>query len=124
MCQFEEDVTRENGASGVHDSPPRRLVVEPLALVVVKPLILLRPLAEVAPGSVFVPAEKAQPGSPQDPRSRSCPLQAWLGEASGVGGSRLVAIALSATLGCASALAVGIVHTWAQRCHQQQQNPE
>lgn len=128
MCECEEDVARENGGSSINDGPPRRLVVKPLALVVVKPLILLRPLAVVAPGSVFVPAEEAQTvtsaGSSQDPSSCSCPLQAWLGEASALGGSCLVTVALPATLECASALAVGILHPWAQGCHQQQPNPE
>lgn len=128
MCECEGDVTRENGGSGVRDSPPGRLVVKPLAFVVVKPLILLRPLAVVAPGPVLVPAEKAQTvtgaGSSQDPSSCSCPLQAWLGEASALGGGRLVAVALSASLEYASALAVGILHTWAQSCHQQQPSPE
>lgn len=131
MCECEKDVTGENGGSSAHDGPPGRLVVEALALVVVEPPVLLRPLAVVvAPGSVFVPAQEAQTvagaGSSQDPSSCcSGPLQARPGEeASALGGGRLVALALSAALERASALAVGMLHPWAQSRHQQQPNPE
>lgn len=128
MREREKDVTGENGGGGTNDGPPGRLVVGALALVVVEPLVLLRPLAVVAPGSVFVPAEEAQTvtgaGSSQDPSGCSGPLQARLGEASSLGGGRLVALALPTALEHTSALAVGKLHPWAQSRHQQQPNPE
>lgn len=128
MCECEKGLARGNGGGGADDGLPQGLVVEAVALVVVRPLVLLRPVAVVTPGSVFVPAEKAQTvagaGASQDPSRCSRPLQARLGEASALGGSRLGAVTFSAALEYSAALAVRILDTWAERCHQQQPNPE
>lgn len=128
VCECEEGLAGGDGGGGVDDGLPQGLVVEPMALVAVRPLVLLRPVAVVTPGPVFVPAQKAQSvpgaGASQDPSRRSRPLQARLGEASALRGSRLGAVTFSTALEYAAAFAVRILDTWAERRHQQQPNPE
>lgn len=126
MSKNENDVSISRGSSSTEDSPHR--LVGSLVFLVISFLLPRGGClpAVTVPSRVFWLPEEAEavPGSCATQHAGcccSCPLQALLGEASALGGGLFVPVAFPTTLGAGPSLSV---RSWAQSCHEQQQNPE
>lgn len=127
MSKCEKDVTCGSRGRRLHKGPPDRLLGTPL------PLILFRGgrlVPVMTPDPVLRSTEDSQSvagaGASQHPCCRSCPFQPLPGEAPpfALRGRRVAAAAFPRTLGAVFALAVSVLGTWAQSCHEQQTNPQ